>query len=46
MQLDWADLPSRPRIADRERRIYALLASLPYSGARTAFFSFELTLES
>ncbi|MGH7357948.1 MAG: hypothetical protein ACREJR_03930 [Candidatus Rokuibacteriota bacterium] len=27
MQLDWAELPSRPRIAGRERRIYALLAS-------------------
>ena len=46
MQLDWAELPSRPRIAGRERRIYAFLASLPYSGAQTAFFSFELTLES
>src|SRR3990170_7556385 len=46
LQLDWAELPSRPRIAGRERRIYAFLASLPYSGAQTAFFSFELTLES
>src|SRR5262249_11399644 len=33
-------------IAGRERRVYALLASLPYSGAQTAFFSFELTLEA
>jgi hypothetical protein len=26
--------------------VYALVASLPYSGAQTAFFSFDLTLES
>jgi len=46
LQLDWAELPTRPKLAGRERRIYALLASLPYSGAQTAFFSFELTIES
>jgi transposase len=46
MQLDWTELPSRPRLAGRERRLYALVASLPYSGAQTAFFSFELTLAS
>ncbi len=46
LQLDWAELPSRPRIAGRERRVYALVAALPYSGAQTAFFSFDLTLES
>ncbi|MEX2612320.1 MAG: IS21 family transposase, partial [Gaiellaceae bacterium] len=32
--------------AGRERRVYALVAALPYSGAQTAFFSFDLTLES
>ena len=39
LQLDWAEMPRRPRIAGRERRVYALVASLPYSGAQTAFFS-------
>jgi transposase len=46
LQLDWAEMPTRPRLAGRERRVYALVASLPYSGAQTAFFSLELTLES
>ena len=46
LQLDWGELPTRPRLAGRERRVYALVASLPYSGAQTAFFSFDLTLES
>jgi transposase len=46
LQLDWAEMPTRPTLAGRERRVYALLASLPYSGAQTAFFSLDLTLES
>jgi transposase len=46
LQLDWAELPSRPKLLGRERRLYALVASLPYSGAQTAFFSLEMTLES
>ena len=46
LQLDWAEMPSRPMLAGRERRVYALVASLPYSGAQTAFFSLDLTLES
>jgi len=46
MQLDWAELPTRPRLYGRERRVYALVASLPYSGAQTAFFSFDMTIES
>jgi transposase len=46
LQLDWAELASRPRVAGRERRVYALVASLPYSGAQTAFFSLEMTIES
>ncbi len=46
LQLDWAELPTRPTIAGRERRVYALVAALPYSGAQTAHFSFDLTLES
>jgi transposase len=46
LQLDWAEMPTRPRLAGRERRVYALLASLPYSGAQTAFFSLDMTIES
>lgn len=46
MQFDWAEMPTRPRIAGRERRVYALLATLPYSAAQTAHFSFEMTVES
>jgi len=46
LQLDWAEMPTRPTLAGRERRVYALIASLPYSGARTAFFSLDMTIES
>ena len=46
LQLDWAEMPTRPTLAGRERRVYALIASLPYSGAQTAFFSLEMTLEA
>jgi transposase len=46
LQLDWSEMPTRPRIAGRERRVYALVASLPYSGAQTAFFSLDMTIES
>jgi transposase len=46
LQLDWAEMPNRPMLAGRERRVYALVASLPYSGAQTAFFSFEMTIEA
>ena len=46
LQLDWLELPSRPRIAGRERRIYALLGTLPYRGAQSAHFSFDMSAES
>jgi transposase len=46
LQLDWTEMPTRPKIAGRERRVYGLVASLPYSGAQTAFFSFEMTIEA
>lgn len=46
MQVDWAEMPTRPRIAGRERRVYALICSLPYSGAATAHFSFDMTVEA
>jgi len=32
LQVDWAEMPTRPRIAGRERRVYALICALPYSG--------------
>ena len=46
LQLDWGEMPTRPKLAGRERRIYALVATLPYSGAQSAHFSFDLTAES
>jgi transposase len=46
LQLDWAEMRTRPMLAGRERRVYALVASLPYSGAQTTFFSFEMTIEA
>lgn len=46
LQLDWAEMPTRPVLAGCERRVYALVCSLPYSGAQTVFFSLDLTLES
>jgi transposase len=46
LQLDWGEMSTRPTVAGRERRVYALVASLPYSGAQTAFFSLDLSLES
>ncbi len=46
MQVDWGEMPSRPKIYGKERRVYALICSLPYSGAATAHFSFDMTIES
>ena len=46
LQLDWLESPTRPRISGRERRIYALLGTLPYSGAQSAHFSFDMTAEA
>ena len=46
LQVDWAEMPTRPRIAGRERRVYALVFSLPFSGAATAHFTFDMTIES
>jgi transposase len=46
LQLDWAEMPTRPRVAGHERRVYALVATLPYSGAQTAHFSYDLTADS
>jgi len=46
MQVEWGEMPTRPRIWGRERRVYALICSLPFSGAATAHFSFDMTIES
>jgi transposase len=46
MQVDWAEMPTRPRVAGRKRRVYALICSLPFSGASTAHFSFDMTIEA
>jgi len=46
MQVDWAEMPSRPTVLGRERRVYALVCTLPFSGASTAHFTFDMTLES
>ena len=45
-QVDWAEMESRPRLLGRERRVYALIVTLPYSGAQTAHFTFDMTVES
>jgi hypothetical protein len=39
-------MATRPTIASRERRVYTLIASLRFSGAQTAFFSFGMTVEA
>jgi transposase len=46
LQVDWGEMPTRPKILGRERRVYALVATLPYSGAQTAHFSFDMTADS
>jgi transposase len=46
LQVDWAEMPTRPKLAGRERRVYALVCALPFSGASTAHFSFDMTIES
>src|SRR5947209_18370224 len=46
VQFDWGEMPTRPRILGVERRVYALVGSLPFSGAQTAHFSFGMTLEA
>jgi transposase len=45
-QVDWCEMPTRPRLGGRERRVYALLFTLPYSGAQTAHFTLDMTVES
>jgi len=44
LQVDWAEMPTRPRLWGR--RVYALICSLPFSGAATAHFSFDMMIEA
>jgi hypothetical protein len=46
LQFDWAEMPTRPLIGGVRRRVFALVASLPFSGAQTAYFSYDATLEA
>ena len=46
MQIDWGEMPTRPKVLGRERRVYALVCTLPFSGASTAHFTFDMTIES
>jgi transposase len=46
VQFDWGEMPTRPRIGGVERRVYALVASLPFCGGQTAHFSFDMTVEA
>jgi transposase len=46
MQVDWAEMPTRPRVYGRERRVYALICTLPFSGASTAHFTFDMTIST
>jgi transposase len=46
LQLDWVEMPTRPRICGRERRVYALVGTLPFCGAQSAHFTFDMTAES
>jgi transposase len=44
LELDWLQMPTRPMIGGVRRSVWALVASLPFSGAQTAYFSFDATL--
>jgi transposase len=46
LQLDWAEMPTPPVLAGRERRVYALIASLAVLGCADGVHSFEMTIES
>jgi transposase len=42
----WVQMPTRPLIRGVRRSVWALVVALPYSGAHSAYFSFDPTLES
>lgn len=46
MQFDWGEMLTSPRIVGVSAWVHALVASVPFSGAQTAQFSFGMTFES
>ncbi len=46
VEWDWAQMRHRPWVGGVRRSVWALVASLPFSGAQTAHFSLDATLES
>jgi transposase len=46
LELRWSDLTARSAYSGKTHRLYALIASLPFSEAQTACFSFDPTAES
>jgi transposase len=46
VEWDWARMRQRPWMGGVRRSVWALVASLPFSGAQTAHFSLDATLES
>lgn len=46
IEWDWAEMATRPSIGGVNRSVWALVASLPFSGAQTAHFTLDATLES
>lgn len=46
VEWDWARMRQRPWVGGVRRSVWALVASLPFSGAQTAHFSLDATLES
>jgi transposase len=46
MEWGWVELQTRARMRAAKRSVWALVATLPFSGAQTAHFSLDATLES
>jgi transposase len=46
LEWDWLEMETRVWLGGVRRSVWALVASLPYAGAQTAYFSFDATLES
>jgi transposase len=46
VEWDWAEMEGRTLIGGVRRSVWALVASLPFSGAQTAHFTLDATLEA
>ena len=46
VEWDWTQMRDRPLVGGMQRNAWAMVASLPFSGAQTAHFSLDATLES